>query len=167
MLFRSAAVNGFTDRYDEYWLQGMCAKLGLSGPPQPEDLNIANGFLAAMEGQNVDYTLAFRALSQSALGDDTAIRNLFDDPTPFDAWANQWRNRKPDATSILKSNPLYVPRNHMVEAALTAATEQNDLAPFETLLEVFSQPFTERTGLERFAEPASRDSEPYRTFCGT
>ena len=106
-------------------------------------------------------------LDRSALGDDGKMRSLFEDSAPYDVWAEQWRNRKPDATSILKSNPLYVPRNHMVEAALTAATEQNDLAPFETLLEVFSQPFTERTGLERFAEPASRDSEPYRTFCGT
>ena len=163
----TAAVNGFTDRYDEYWLQGMCAKLGLSGPPQPEDLNIANGFLAAMEGQNVDYTLAFCALSQSALGDDTAIRSLFDDPTPFDAWAKQWRDRLPVSTLILKTNPLYIARNDQVEAVLTAAVERNDLVPFESLLEVLATPFTERPGLEKYTQPAPRDAEPHRTFCGT
>ncbi len=163
----TAAVNSFTDRYDEYWLQGMRTKLGLADPPHPEDLNLANGFLSAMDSQSVDYTLAFRALAQAALGDDGKIRILFEDPAPYDVWAEQWRNRKPDATTILKSNPLYVPRNHMVEAALTAATEQNDLAPFETLLEVLSLPFTERPGFDAYTKPAALDAEPYRTFCGT
>jgi len=150
------AVNNFTDLYDNYWLEGMRAKLGIVGEPQPSDLLIATGFLAAMDGQNVDYTLAFRALAE-----DGATRS------PFEAWAPAWRERNPDSALILKNNPLYIPRNHQVEAALTAATEQNDLAPFETLLAVITQPFTERPGLEAFTQPAPQDSEPYRTFCGT
>ena len=163
----TAAVNGFTDHYDEYWLEGMRAKLGLAGPPQPDDLNIANGFLAAMEGQNVDYTLAFRALSQSALGDHTVMRGLFDDPTPFDAWVQAWSDRGPLSSLILKTNPLYIARNHQVEAVLTAAVEHNDFEPFETFLEVLAAPFTERPGLEKYTQPASREAEPHRTFCGT
>ncbi len=63
-------------------------------------------------------------------------------------------------------NPIYIPRNHKVEEALSAATS-GDLEPFDKLVEVVSQPFTERPGLEPFAEPAPSSFGPYRTFCGT
>ncbi len=147
------SVNNFTDLYDHYWLEGMRDKLGLTGEPQPGDLLLATGFLAAMDGQNIDYTLAFRSLAEQR--------------SPSEAWAEAWRERNPDPALILQNNPLYIPRNHQVEAALTAATEQNNLEPFETLLEVITQPFTERPGLEAYTQPAPLGSEPYRTFCGT
>ena len=63
-------------------------------------------------------------------------------------------------------NPAYIPRNHKVEEALAAATA-GDLHPFRTLLDVLSQPFDERPGLEAFAAPAPSAFGPYRTFCGT
>jgi len=53
-----------------------------------------------------------------------------------------------------------------VEAALAAATA-GDLQPFRALLDVLSQPFDERPGLEAFAAPAPSSFGPYRTFCGT
>ena len=37
----------------------------------------------------------------------------------------------------------------------------------ERLLDVVRDPFTERPGLERYAEPAPTDFGPYQTFCGT
>ncbi len=63
-------------------------------------------------------------------------------------------------------NPLYVPRNHLVEAALDAATG-GDLAPFEQLVDVVRSPFDERPGAEAFTQGAPEDFGPYRTFCGT
>jgi serine/tyrosine/threonine adenylyltransferase len=63
-------------------------------------------------------------------------------------------------------NPVYVPRNHLVEEALAAATG-GDLAPFERLLDAVTAPFDERPGLERHASSAPQDFGPYRTFCGT
>jgi uncharacterized protein YdiU (UPF0061 family) len=64
-------------------------------------------------------------------------------------------------------NPLYVPRNHKVEAALEAATD-GDLAPFEQLVDVLRRPFDERSGLEAYAAPAPAGfGECYQTFCGT
>ena len=63
-------------------------------------------------------------------------------------------------------NPVYIPRNHHVEEALAAATD-GDLAPLHRLLEAVAQPFDERRGLERYAEPAPQDFGAYRTFCGT
>ena len=72
-----------------------------------------------------------------------------------------FRARRPEA------NPLYIPRNQLVEEALTAATA-GDLEPFERLLEAVTRPFDERPGLERYAQPAGPDfGGAFRTFCGT
>ena len=63
-------------------------------------------------------------------------------------------------------NPVYIPRNHLVEEALDAATN-GDLAPFERLVDAVTSPYAERPGFERYAEPAPEAFGPYRTFCGT
>ena len=63
-------------------------------------------------------------------------------------------------------NPVYVPRNHLVEEALDAATA-GDLDPLGRLLAAVTRPFDDRPGLERYAEPAPQDFGSYRTFCGT
>lgn len=166
-----AVLETFGDRYEAAWLSGMRAKLGLLGEPQPEDVDLAHGFLAAMDGQNVDYTLAFRGLSAAALGDDSLLRPLFANSKPYDAWTARWRPRlaDPDASARAMDavNPVYIPRNHLVEAALTAAVEHNDLSPFRSLLEVLAEPFTPRPGIETYTQPAPCGSAPYRTFCGT
>ena len=153
----SEAVNAFTDRYDADWLVGMRAKLGLTGPPMPEDLALANGFLEVI--RDVDYTLAFRALSSAAQDDDASL--------PYRSWVAKWQQRPVDAEAMNLANPLYIARNHQVEAALSAAVEQQNLAPFEALLAVLEHPFTERPGLETYTLPAAGGNEGYRTFCGT
>ena len=77
------------------------------------------------------------------------------------------RREAPDADGMDRVNPLYIPRNHLVEEALTAATA-GDLAPLGPLLDAVTHPYEERTGLERFATPAPADfGATYRTFCGT
>ena len=64
-------------------------------------------------------------------------------------------------------NPAYVPRNHLVEEALDAAT-CGDLAPLDRLLDAVRAPYDERPGLERYTEPAPEDfGRRYQTFCGT
>jgi uncharacterized protein YdiU (UPF0061 family) len=64
-------------------------------------------------------------------------------------------------------NPAFIPRNHRVEEALSAAVERGDYAPFETLLKILSRPFDDQPEFVAFAEPAPEGSECYRTFCGT
>ena len=64
-------------------------------------------------------------------------------------------------------NPVYIPRNHLVEEALTAATA-GDLDPFRPARSTWSpSPFDERPGLERYAEPPPAGFGDYLTFCGT
>ncbi len=159
----ASAVNAFTDHYDAYWLDGMRAKLGLLVSAEPEDLALANDFLAAMDEARVDYTLGFRLLSSTAPGEKV--------------WAERWHRRLAGAESAVSAaaraeamnqvNPLYIARNHQVEAALSAAVDQQNLLPFENLLEVLAHPFTERPGLETYTQPAPDGDGDYRTFCGT
>ena len=65
-----------------------------------------------------------------------------------------------------RTNPVYIPRNHLVEEALAAAVE-GDPEPFSKLLAAVASPFEERPGFERYAAAAPEDFGPYRTFCGT
>jgi uncharacterized protein YdiU (UPF0061 family) len=61
-------------------------------------------------------------------------------------------------------NPAVIPRNHNVEAALTAATT-GDSSVMERLLEVLSTPYDHERDLPELSDPSS--GGPYRTFCGT
>jgi serine/tyrosine/threonine adenylyltransferase len=63
-------------------------------------------------------------------------------------------------------NPIYVPRNHRVEEALTAAA-RGEMAPFHRLVDVVSRPFTERPGLADYVGPAPAGGASYITYCGT
>jgi len=65
-------------------------------------------------------------------------------------------------------NPIIIARNHHVEAALAAASDAGDLAPFERLLAAVRQPYIESADEAAFAEPAPAEvTASYRTFCGT
>jgi serine/tyrosine/threonine adenylyltransferase len=167
-------VNTFPERYERQWLKGMRAKLGLVSEEEA-DLNLATGFLTAMEGNNVDYTLAFRYLADAALGRDEPLRALFADPSAYDLWSGHWRARLAReavapfvrAQAMRRVNPAFIPRNHRVEEALSAAVERGDHAPFETLLNILSRPFDDQLEFAAYAEPAPEGQGCYRTFCGT
>jgi uncharacterized protein YdiU (UPF0061 family) len=67
-----------------------------------------------------------------------------------------------------RSNPWLIPRNHCVEDALSAASDENDFGPFEQLLEALGRPYEQHAGFERFAKPAPESfTASYCTFCGT
>ena len=167
-------LGAFMEIHVTRWLGGMRAKLGLT-TAEDDDLELANGFLTALEGQDADYTLAFRRLSRAVAGNDDEMHRLIDDGAAYDRWAVRWRERlareslSPDARARLmdRVNPIYIPRNHKVEEALEAAVLRDDLQPFESLQQVLSRPYDEREGLEAFAMPAPEGFGPYRTFCGT
>ena len=72
----------------------------------------------------------------------------------------------PDAELMDRVNPVYVPRNHLVEEALSAGSA-GDLDPLARLLDAVTDPYQQRPGLDRYACAAPSDFGPYRTFCGT
>ena len=145
-------------------------KLGLTGaaPPATDEGvdDLVTDLLGLLAAGRTDFTTFFRRLSSTARGDSEPARELVLDLAGFDAWCDRWLSLGPDPTVMDRANPVYLARNHLVEEALTAATE-GDLAPVTRLLEVLSSPYVERAGLERYAEPAPADFGHYRTFCGT
>ena len=64
-------------------------------------------------------------------------------------------------------NPIYVPRNHVVEKVIAEATGNVDYGPFNELVEVLKNPYLQRAGLEYYATPPTDDEIVSRTFCGT
>jgi uncharacterized protein YdiU (UPF0061 family) len=163
----TAVLETFPERFGRVWLDGMRAKLGLAGA-EPEDGALVEDLLALLHAHRVDWTSFFRALSAAARGDATAARLLVGEPIAFDTWAQRWAARRAAgaADAMDAVNPVHVPRNHLVEEALEAATG-GDLGPYERLLDVLARPFAARPGLERYAAPAPDGGAAYRTFCGT
>ena len=166
-------LNAFPAHYHREWLSGMRAKMGLI-KELPGDDDLANGLLATAQGQGVDFTGLFRALAMLVRGDAAPARALFRDPTGFDAWAGHFRNRHDAedidadlrANAMDRVNPLYIPRNHLVEEALDAARAGN-MAPFDRLMTVLSSPFAEQPDAQRYALPAPDGTSPHVTYCGT
>ncbi|MEK9629693.1 MAG: YdiU family protein [Nitrospinota bacterium] len=158
--------------YESHWLAGMRCKIGLT-TEDSSDQQLVNDLLKVMEG--ADFTLVFRNLSQSLLGNNEPVRGLIKEPEAFDDWEKRWKKRveqdgidtETKAREMNKVNPIYIPRNHKVEEALAAAANEKNLVPFSKMLEVVSNPFEEVPGNEAYAEPAPKSNIPYRTFCGT
>ncbi|WP_082502584.1 protein adenylyltransferase SelO [Nocardioides sp. Leaf307] len=161
------ALGGFRRRYDAAWTEGMRAKLGLPEGVAPDVvLALATDLQALMQAGRVDHTSFHRSLSAAARGDAEPVRGVVLDLPALDAWLERWRALGPDPDAMDRVNPLYVPRNHLVEEALDAATA-GDLAPLERLLDAVRSPYVERPGLEAFAAPAPPDFGAYTTYCGT
>jgi uncharacterized protein YdiU (UPF0061 family) len=161
------SLGGFRGRYEAAWSAGMRAKLGLpDGSDQAAVPTLVEDLLALLHADRVDHTSFFRSLAAAADGDAEPARRLFLEPAALDGWLARWRALEPDAEAMRRVNPAYIPRNHLVEAALAAATD-GDMGPLDGLLDAVSAPFDERPGLELYAAPAPAGSGTYRTFCGT
>jgi uncharacterized protein YdiU (UPF0061 family) len=161
------SLGAFRPQYTAVWSAGMRTKLGLGeGVDGAAIATAIDEVLPMLQESHVDHTSFYRHLGAAARGDAESVRGLFLDLAAIDGWLERWQALSPDAEVMDRVNPLYIPRNHLVEEALSAATE-GELAPLRHLLEAVSQPYTERPGLERYALPAPTDFGAYRTFCGT
>ena len=166
-------LNRFPERYQATWLKGMRAKLGLF-KERDEDLELCQELFNILQGQETDFTLFFRQLALVDAGNDAAFSGLLKDETALRPWLDNWRRRltwenvsTDDRIAAMNQvNPLYIPRNHKVEEALAAA-RTGDMQPFDKLLAVLRKPYTQRPGLEQYAQPAPPGFGPYITFCGT
>lgn len=174
-------VNGFAGRFRFHWRAGMAQKLGFRSTPSDDD-SLFEGLLDVMHVDGLDWTLTFRRLAAGLRGSVRAAPGTVIEARSeaLIEWTSRWRSellrQVPEtegggseavADQMDLVNPLYIPRNHLVDAALEGATA-GDLTPFRELTAVLSDPFAERPGLEKFSQPASSDfTAGFRTFCGT
>ena len=124
-----------------------------------------------MKEEGADWTGTFRALAEVLRG-ESADLGVIIPAGRIDPWLQRWRGSlegdvRQIADEMDRVNPLYIPRNHRVDAALRSATD-GDLEPFRELLEVVTHPFDRRDEWAEYAQPAPRVfSEGFQTFCGT
>ena len=150
----NAALESFSARFHRHWLAAMRAKLGLFSA-EPEDASLAEELLRWMHQARADYTHTFRNLRPHATPEPTSPAEA-----AFTAWHRRWTERlarQPQpGTEVVRlmnaHNPAVIPRNHEVEAALTAATTGNDLAPLERLHAALATPYDEAGPTCRAAE---------------
>jgi uncharacterized protein YdiU (UPF0061 family) len=166
------ALSGFAPAFEGAYFGGLRHKIGLRTTQDGDDA-LTQDLLNLMAEDGADFTLTFRRLCSAAdaPAGDAAVRDLFKDPAAYDSWATRWRARLASesrpAEAMRTVNPAFIPRNHLVEAALQAAVEQADFQPFEDLLNVMSHPYDDDPSLDRYATPPKENERVLQTFCGT
>ena len=169
------ALERFGTQHEAARAEGLRRKLGLA-TEREGDAALADDLLERMAANEADFTLTFRRLAEAAAdpAQDVSVAALFADPNAFHGWAVAWRQRleqEPTAAgqraeSMRLANPLFIPRNHLVQAVIKAG-EGGDFAPFEKLLGVLANPFQAQPGNEAYALPAKPEEYVHQTFCGT
>lgn len=167
----TASLSRFATSYAVAWHDVLRAKLGLPAGLSDDALAPLGEDLMALVrggegGPPVDHTGFFRDLSAAARGDVAPARDRVLDVAAFDEWVATWRALDPDADAMDRANPVHVPRNHLVEEALEAATA-GDLDPLRRLLEAVTSPYEVGDVDARYREPAPASFGAYTTYCGT
>lgn len=170
------ALSAYAPAFEKAYQTGLRRKLGLFRNADG-DVSLGRALLNTMADNGADFTLTFRGLSDAAAdsGEDVAVRSLFEQPSAYDDWARQWRERLQQESidaaarrnAMRAVNPAYIPRNHRVEAAIRAAVDENDFRLFEELLAVLSKPFEDQPVFAEYARPPEANERVHQTFCGT
>jgi uncharacterized protein YdiU (UPF0061 family) len=171
-----SALDIFPARFEEAYVSGFRRKLGLA-QIRDEDADLLQDLLDRMAENEADFTLTFRRLSDAAAGGaeaDARVGELFADPAAFTQWVQKWRQRlaaedvaPADRAAAMKSvNPAFIPRNHRIQAIITAA-QTSDFKPFEALNAVLSKPYSDQPEFAEYRDPPQPDEVVHRTFCGT
>ena len=162
----SHSVNGFSDQFQKAWLKGMRQKIGLLDE-EAGDIDLINELLILMQKNKADYTLTFRHLSSDAILKDA----IFEDVS-FKAWYKKWlyriqKQKEGEGTlrvMMLKHNPAVIPRNYLVEKALSLAVADQDYRLLNDFIAALQKPYEDS---KLFSEPPLEEDKSYQTFCGT
>ncbi|MGY4288414.1 uncharacterized protein YdiU (UPF0061 family) [Bradyrhizobium sp. LM2.7] len=159
-------LGAFPDIFSKAYQAGLRRKIGLFTERDGDEALIQD-LLDAMAKNQADFTLIFRRLGAAA-GDPAAddARAQFMDPAAFDQWAKRWRERtalEPQTaaerrTAMNAVNPIFIPRNHRVEAVIQAAVNNDDYAPFEELVKVLAKPYADQPDYAAYADPPLPES---------
>lgn len=165
----NAAMGTFVERFAVHFTARFGAKLGLEHPTR-EDMALLPPFLEILEKEHLDYTTTWRELA-----DQAAMTPSGEWPQVAPAlaeWSRGWWSRLAGEAParigerMRRANPVLIPRNHQVEAALASAHE-GDLAPFRVLLRAVQNPYADTAENRALGAPPKCKATNYRTFCGT
>ncbi len=151
---------------DEFHLM-MKNKLGMISD-EDQDKQMMSDLFKLMHKNQADYTNTFRYLINGKFPQE----KLLNDPD-FIIWEAEWKKRlsknqksKDGYQLMMEHNPVFIPRNHKVEEALSAADE-GDMSKFLSLCEIIKKPYNEDVNFEEYTKPAPATDRVYKTYCGT
>ena len=151
----------------------MTKKIGLKETKQSNELT--KNLLSIMHQNGADFTLTFRSLSSAIKGNDDQFLQCFNGNQEAEGWLVEWKNlinkEKGDGKTLAESlnciNPIYIPRNHMIERAIREYEEENTHSIMDKMLKVTADPYLDQKDMEDYAVPAKDDEQVTQTFCGT
>lgn len=145
-----------------------------------EARKLSEEFLNLLQKYRVDFTSAFRYLSKILISEDykDEYLRLFDEDIErddsFNNWLKKWkyevskdRNIEKIISDMNSINPIYIPRNHLIEECIEKAHERNDFSMIDKMLNHIENPYTEKNKDENFIRPLADKDFEYMTFCGT
>lgn len=169
-------IDQFQQLFLQNWQDGMNKKIGLTTVADG-DLELLKAYLEIMATQEADFTLSFRYLSDCVPSGKMSQRFMdqFKEHQALGAWLTLWQQRiqkehnsTPEIETLMnKTNPVFIPRNHLVERAINLAETDDDFNETHKLIEILSDPFTERTDQSEYTQPAKPEERVLHTFCGT
>lgn len=175
------ALEHFMPDYERAWLEGMRAKCGLFPPYRQvgqDHRKLVGDLLSLMADNRSDFTLTFfhlSSLKSQAGPEDGAFLNQFGTAARAGDWLAQWRDSlqgqnlddRQRQDRMHRVNPIYIPRNHLIEAAIRAAEDAGDFSEFHALHAVLRNPFEQQPGKEHYQNPPAPEEVVLETFCGT
>jgi len=164
-----AALEPYKAEYAGAMLAAFRAKLGLAGA-DAGDQTLIDDLLRLMAADRADFTITFRRLAES----DNTTRDVFVDREAFDAWARRWRDRlaieardgAERAAAMKRTNPKFVLRNHLAQAAIERA-QQGDFSEVLRLLQVLERPFDEQPEYAAYADHPPASAQHIEVSCSS
>ena len=124
----------------------------------------------------MDFTLAFRNLSKiTSSKTNSLFENELKASKETKIWFEKWNKRLQTenasrliiSKNMLRINPIYIPRNHLVESVIHQAVQENNFSKMKELLELVREPFKEKKSKISFSLPPKPEEVVTNTYCGT
>lgn len=176
ILLAKTELEKFPQLYQKYWLIEMRKKFGLI-TERADDVGLFTDYLNLLEKHQADFHLSFRSLCYYGQNNLKArnFHKIYPENPAYKKWylaydarlkyeSSTIRQRQP---LMLKANPAYIPRNHLVEEVIWQAVKYNDFSYFEKLHKILAKPYNEQQKNIKYMLPAEIIDENYQTFCGT
>lgn len=146
--------------FEKEFNERMALKFGLDY--QAGDEEIIKSFLEYLQAENLDFTLSFRKLGKD--------ESFYPQSEAFKRFDSLWRARiriDDDLKEKMDSiNPLFIPRNHLVENVIQEALKGN-FETFHEMNKVLENPFSEQSDYSHYTQPPKPNEVVKNTFCGT
>ena len=153
--------------YQEYFYKEFCKKLGLKSVNN-KNIKLIEDYLKILDVESIDFTLSFRDLSKIINERLNLNDSIFSKSKNFNSWYLKWKkeiNLNEISNKMDLNNPCYIPRNHLIENALSKAIEGN-MSEINFMINLFENPYIQKNISRKYLMP-SNSEEQYVTFCGT